>query len=192
MVNDDGFVRLSPGWTSEMAGLGLVTLQKGADPAAVAAQLRKLLPPDVDAFSKPEIIAHERHMWLWDMSIGMIFLMGVAVAIVVGIVIVYQILSSDVLAHLPEYATLKAMGYRDRFLTQVVLSQAAILALVGFLPGLLIAKGLYSVTTLVTNIPMNMTMLRIAGVLALSIGMCGLSGMAALGRLRGADPADLY
>ena len=119
-------------------------------------------------------------MWLWDMSIGIIFLMGVGVAIVVGIVIVYQILSSDVLAHLPEYATLKAIGYPDGFLTQVVLSQAAILALVGFLPGLLIAKGLYWVTTLVTNIPMNMTMLRIVGVFVLSIGMCGLSGMAAL------------
>ena len=193
VVSDEGFARLSPGWTSGMAGLGLVKLESPEiDPAAVAEQLNRVLPADVEAFSRNDIIALDRRMWLWEMSIGLIFLMGVAVAVVVGIVIVYQILSSDVLAHLPEYATLLAMGYRNRFLARVVLFQAVILALMGFLPGLLAAEGLYWLTTFITNIPMDMTVGRIAAVLGLSLGMCILSGLAALWKLRGADPADLY
>lgn len=193
VVSDEGFIRLSPGWTSEMAGLGLVKLESpDVDPKTVAERLNRVLPADVEAFSRNDIIASDRRMWLWDMSIGLIFLMGVAVAIVVGIVIVYQILSSDVLAHLPEYATLLAMGYPNRFLSRVVLFQAVLLALMGFLPGLLVALGLYWLTTLITNIPMDMTVARVVVVLVLSVGMCILSGLAALWKLRGADPADLY
>jgi putative ABC transport system permease protein len=193
VVSDEGFARLSPGWTTEMTGLGLVKLESPeVDPAAVADQLNRVLPADVQAFSRSDIIALDRRMWLWEMSVGLIFLMGVAVAVVVGIVIVYQILSSDVLAHLPEYATLLAMGYRNRFLGRVVLFQAVILALMGFLPGLLAAEGLYRLTTSITNIPMDMTIVRIVAVLVLSVGMCILSGLAALWKLRGADPADLY
>jgi putative ABC transport system permease protein len=193
VVSDEGFARLSPGWTSEMTGLGLVKLESPEmDSAAVAVRLNRVLPADVQAFSRNDIIALDRRMWLWEMSIGLIFLMGVAVAVAVGIVIVYQILSSDVLAHLPEYATLLAMGYRNRFLGRVVLFQSVIVALMGFLPGLLAAEGLYRLTTSITNIPMDMTVVRILAVLVLSVGMCILSGLAALWKLRGADPADLY
>jgi putative ABC transport system permease protein len=192
VMSDEGFIRVSPGWSAEMVGLGLVRLERGADPAAVAAQLGAVLPADVEALSRAEVITRERQMWLWDMSIGIIFLMGVAVAMVVGVVVVYQILASDVLAHLPEYATLKAMGYHDRFLSHVVLFQAVLLALAGFVPGLLAAEGLYWFTAYITNIPMDMTLVRIAAVLALSVGMCSISGLAALWKLRGADPADLY
>lgn len=128
IVSDEGFSRISPGWTSEVAGLGLVKLDgPDVDAATIADRLNALLPPDVQAFSRNDVISRERHLWLWDESIGLIFLMGVAVAVVVGTVIVYQILSSDVLSHLPEYATLIAIGYRNRFLSRVVLFQAVIL-----------------------------------------------------------------
>jgi putative ABC transport system permease protein len=114
------------------------------------------------------------------------------VAFVVGSVIVYQVLSSDVTNHLPEYATLKAMGYSNGFLSRVVLAQAIILALLGFLPGLAVSQVLYVVTAWKTRLPLDMTSLRIVGVLGLSLAMCIASGFVALRKLHHADPADLF
>ena len=139
-----------------------------------------------------EVIARERHIWLWEMSIGLVFVMGVGVALVVGTAIVYQILSSDVTSHLSEYATLKAMGYRNGFLGRVVIEQAVILSVCGFVPALLVALGLYEITRLATNIPIDITPLRVVLVGVLSVGMCIVSGLIALRKLRAAEPADLF
>jgi putative ABC transport system permease protein len=193
VLSDEGFFRLFPGWDSRMVSLGLVKLQgPEVDASAVVEKLNQVLPPDVTALGKADIMARERHMWLWDMSVGIIFILGVAVALVVGAAIVYQILSSDVASHLPEYATLKAMGYRDGFLTRVVLTQALVLSLLGFLPALAAATGLYWLARNLAYIPINMTPARIVFVLALSTLMCCLSGLVALRKLRSAQPADLY
>lgn len=193
LLSDEGFRRLYSGWNPGMVSLGLVKLQDPrTDAEAVVRQMTRVLPADVEVWTKSAIIAHERYMWLWDMSIGVILFLGVVVALLVGAAIVYQILSSDVASHLPEYATLKAMGYTNGFLGKVVLQQALILGLCGFLPGLVVAHGLYALTRAATNIPIYMSLLRVVGVLGLSIAMCAVSGMAALRKLRAADPADLF
>lgn len=192
LVSDDGFLRIHPEWSAETAALGLIKLQPGADADAVANRLASLLPPDVEVLTRAGAIARERRMWLHDMSIGIVFQMGVAVALAVGAAIVYQILSSDVASHLPEYATLRAMGYRNGYLNMVVLQQALILSWLGFLPGLAISEGLYWLTRFITNIPIVMTVSRVLFVLVLSVAMCGLSGVAALRKLHAADPADLF
>jgi putative ABC transport system permease protein len=192
IVNDQGFLRLYPRMTAEMVSLGLVKLAPGAEAGPVIEGIKAILPADVDVLSKAEVIARERHTWLWDMSIGMVFLMGVAVAVVVGVAIVYQILSSDVTSHLAEFATLRAVGYPHRFLAKVVLQEAIILALLGYIFGLLAAMGLYGLATSMADIPIHMTLARVVSVLAISIAMCSISGLAALRKLRGADPADLF
>jgi putative ABC transport system permease protein len=84
------------------------------------------------------------------------------------------------------------MGYSDASLSAVVLQQAAILALLGFLPGLVISQGLYALTAWQTRLPIEMTLLRIVGVLGLSLAMCMTSGLVALRKLRQAAPADLF
>lgn len=196
VLSQEGFRRVQPAWPSQHVSLGLVRLAPGADPAAVSRELRQRFAEqhavDVDVFTRDEVIQRERWVWLWQQSIGLIFTMGVAVALVVGSVIVYQVLSSDVTNHLPEYATLKAMGYSDRFLSRVVLAQAIILALLGFAPGLALSQALYALTAWKTRLPLDMTAARIVGVLGLSLVMCIVSGLLALRKLRGADPADLY
>jgi putative ABC transport system permease protein len=192
VLSDEGFRRLYPGWDPGMVSFGLVKLGPGADAETVARQLNATLLPDVEVLTKADIIARDRQLWLWDMSIGVIFILGVAVALVVGAAIVYQILSSDVASHLPEYATLKAIGYRDGFLSKVVLQQAVVLSLLGFLPGLAGAEGLYWLARTVAYIPIDMTLARVVLVLVLSVVMCSLSGLAALRKLHGAQPADLF
>ena len=66
---------------------------------------------------------------------GIIFGFGVLIGVLVGLVIVYQVLSTDVADHLREYATFKAMGYGPGFFLGVVFEEALILGIMGFMPG---------------------------------------------------------
>jgi putative ABC transport system permease protein len=192
VTSADGFSRIMPGQSADQASLGLVKLAPGADPRAVAAQLRGALPKDINVLTRDEVLAFERQIWVNERSAGVIFRMGVAVALVVGMAIVYQILSNDISKHLREYATLRAMGYTGGFLNRIVLHEALILALLGFFPGWLFAEGLYRLTAYVTRLPIQMTLVRVVFVIALSVLMCSLSGLAALRKVRQADPADLF
>jgi putative ABC transport system permease protein len=186
------FQRTRPGQTADEVSLGLITLQRGADPAAVAGALQNLLPEDVEVLTRADVLGGEVRHWVWETSIGLIFQLGVVVALIVGTAIVYQVLSSDVTNHLPEYATLKAMGYSGNYLASVVLQQAVALAVLGFAPGLAIAAALYALTRAAARIPIDLTVGRVLFVLALTVVMCMVSGLGALRKVRSADPADLF
>jgi putative ABC transport system permease protein len=111
---------------------------------------------------------------------------------VVGVIIVYQVLSTDVNAHLREYATFKAIGYRHDYLLTIVFEEALILAALGFFPGVAVSLGLYQLTRTATNLPMYMTIIRGIQVLLLTIIMCAISGAIATNKLQSADPADMF
>ena len=130
--------------------------------------------------------------WRRNSSVGFIFSLGVLVGFIVGSIIVYQILFGDVMNSLPQYATLKAMGYRDSYVIGIVIQQSAILALVGFVPGLLLSMGLYSLLATVTKLTVLMTTTRALQVLALTFVMCVGSGTLATRKLVQLDPADVF
>jgi putative ABC transport system permease protein len=111
---------------------------------------------------------------------------------IVGTVIVYQILYSDVSDHLSEYATLKAMGYTDAYLLLVVFQEALILAILGYIPGFSISLLVYAGARNATLLPMFMSIGRAILVLALTVLMCFFSGAIAVRKLRAADPADIF
>ncbi len=123
---------------------------------------------------------------------GLIFGFGVAIGIVVGIVIVYQILSTDVADHLREYATFKAMGYGRTYFRSIILEETIILAVVGFVPALVMALLIYYVMAGATGLPIAMSVQRATMVFLGTVGSCVLSGMIALRKLANADPADLF
>jgi putative ABC transport system permease protein len=118
--------------------------------------------------------------------------MGVVMGLVVGSVIVYQILYSDVSEHLPEYATLKAVGYSDGYLFNLVMQEAVILSVLGFLPGVLISHFVYQLTQAATLLPLRLTVPRTFGVYFLTLFMCALSATLAARRLKAADPAEIF
>lgn len=134
----------------------------------------------------------EKNYWASVTGIGFIFGLGVGVGFIVGIVIVYQILYADVSDHLPEYATLKAMGYTDLCLLGVLTQEALLLAILGFLPGFVLSFGLYQVTYAATLLPISMIVDPAVTVLVLTIIMCSISGAIAMRKLRSADPADVF
>lgn len=192
VTSDLNFLRLSPAREKGLIDIGVVKLEPGANLENVLKNLRRELPNDVKILSKQEFIDFEKDYWQTGTSIGFIFTLGTAMGFIVGTVIVYQILYTDVSDHLPEYATLKAMGYKNSYLLMVVFQEALILAFIGYLPGSALAMGLYTLTRNATQLPMMMTVSRAVTVLILTIIMCAVSGAIAVRKLQAADPADIF
>jgi putative ABC transport system permease protein len=192
MTSDQNFLRLFPRREAGSISLGLIKLQPNADPQQVAAVLRGHLPNDVRVLTHGEFIKVEEDFWKSQSPIGFIFGMGTTMAFFVGVVIVYQVLSTDVNAHIKEYATFKAMGYNNGYLLTVVFEEAVILAVLGFIPGLGLPLVLYQMASKATSLPIVMTLARVVFVLLLTLVMCMLSGAIATRKLQSADPADMF
>jgi putative ABC transport system permease protein len=192
VTSDVNFHRILPDRRSGHIELGLIQLRAGAEPARVGARLRAALEDDVLVLTREEWIEREGRYWASTTPIGFVFGFGAIMGLVVGGVIVYQILFADVSQHLAEYATLKAMGYSNAFLSRVVLREAAILSVLGFVPGVLVSSLLYRVTSTATRLPLEMTVGRGALVLLLTAAMCGAAALVALRKVRSADPAEVF
>ncbi|WP_449419721.1 ABC transporter permease DevC [Phormidium nigroviride] len=192
MTSDQNFLRLFPKQEASSINAGLIHLKAGADPVQVQTALKAYLPNDVKVLTKTEFIEFEKQYWFTNTAIGFVFNIGVAMGFMVGVIIVYQVLSTDVSDHLAEYATFKAMGYRSMYLLSIVFEEALILSILGFLPGVGISVGLYSLTRKATNLPMYMTLIRACMVLSLTLIMCLISGTIATRKLQAADPADIF
>ena len=192
MTSDTNFIRMFNKRDKGLIDVGVVKLKPGTDVQSTINAMEAYLPKDVKVFSKAQFIEFERNYWQTGTSIGFIFTLGTIMGFIVGIVIVYQILYTDVADHLSEYATLKAMGYTDFYLLTVVFQEALILSIVGFFPGMFAAVGLYTITRNATNLPLIMTVARATTVLILTMIMCTISGAIAVRKLRAADPADMF
>ncbi len=193
ITSDLNFFRLFPGRDRSSIDAGILRLKPGADPEKVAEEIRQeLTEGDVQVFTKEKLVQYELNYWQTRTTIGFVFGLGTAMGFIVGTVIVYQILYTDVSDHLPEYATLKAIGYGDRYLLGVVFQEALLLAVIGFLPSFGLGILLYTNTARATGLPLIMTTARALTVLIMTIAMCCISGAIAVGRLRAADPADIF
>jgi len=192
VTSDLNFQRLFPDRPPGLVDLGLIHLRKGADPEQVRRKLEAALERDVQILTPEGFVARELRYWGSTTPIGYVFGFGAFMGLLVGGVVVYQILFADVSEHLGEYATLKAMGYTNRALSRLVLEEAAILATLGFAPGLLVALLLYRVTAEATRLPLAMTPERALAVLFLTLAMCGIAALVALRKVRSADPAEIF
>jgi heterocyst specific transport system permease protein len=192
ITSDVNFLRLFPSHQEGLIHVGIIRLQPGTDAVALRDRMTATLPRDVEVLTMDGFKQREVDYWASATPIGYVFTFGAIMGFVVGMVIVYQILFADVSDHLAEYATLKAMGYRDGYLFRVVLCQAVVLAVLGFLPGLAASRGLYQLTNQATHLPMTLGVPVGSAVLTLTIVMCGISGMIAVRRIRSADPAEIF
>jgi putative ABC transport system permease protein len=192
VTSDVNFLRMAPFRQGGLVDVGVIKLKPDADVQAVLAEMRLRLPDDVKVMTRDDYAKAEVAFWSASTPVGYTFDLGVVIAFIVGSVIVYQILYSDVTDHLPEYATLKAMGFRDRYLLIVVFQESLILAVLGFIPGTAIALGIYQITNLATMLPMAMDLGRIVFVFILTAIMSSVSAAIAVRKLQTADPADIF
>ncbi len=191
MTSEETFADFT-GMPRDRANFGLITLKPGAKATEVQAQLKRLLPPDVHVRTRQEIVDHEERYWMQLTSVGQFLGVAVALAIVVGAIFVYQMMAADIRGMLPEYATVKALGYRPLYLTGVVLWQSVLLAVFGYAPGLVASFALYYITRNFGGIPTEMTFERTVIVLLMTCGMCLASGTLAIRKVHAAEPADLF
>ena len=192
LTSTETFLDLMPQKPPGAIEVGLVRLKPGTDPDQVVARLRDRLPNDVSVLTKQGFIDFEQNYWKSSTSIGFIFTLGAAMGFVVGCVIVYQVLYTDVSDHLPEYATLMAMGYRLSHLLGVVVREGFYLAALGYVPAYLAGQGLYWFVRDATKLPVGMDLSRALTVLVMILVMCMLSSLLAMRRLIDADPAEIF
>ena len=192
LTSTETFLDLLPQKPPGAIEVGLVRLKPGVDPEQVVSRLSKRLPKDVSVLTKQGFIDFEQNYWKSSTSIGFIFTLGAAMGFVVGCVIVYQVLYTDVSDHLPEYATLMAMGYRLSHLLGVVVREGFYLAAMGYVPAYLAGQGLYWFVRDATKLPVGMDLSRALTVLVMILVMCMLSSFLAMRRLIDADPAEIF
>jgi putative ABC transport system permease protein len=192
VTSDINFLRMAPYRQGGLIDVGVIKLKPGVDVQAVLSELRSRLPDDVKVMTRDDYAKAEVSFWKASTPVGYTFDLGVVIAFIVGAVIVYQILYSDVTDHLPEYATLKAMGFRDRYLLIVVFQESLILAALAFIPGVVIALGIYRITNIATMLPMAMDLGRVVFVFILTAIMSSSSAAIAVRKLQTADPADIF
>lgn len=190
--SDLNFLRVFPDRKASAIDLGLIHLAPGADPVAVRDAIQAGIPGDVMVMTPKEFRDKEIAYWNKTTPVGYLFAFGAVIGLVVGLIIVYQILFADVQDHIQEYATLKAMGYRHAYLQGVVLQEAVILGVLGFLPGFGVSALVFSLAVEATRLPLEMTVANGIGVFTLTLAMCCVSGIFALRKLRSVDPAEVF
>ncbi|MEH2424483.1 MAG: ABC transporter permease DevC [Nostoc sp.] len=193
IVSDSTFLRINPNSRpADMIDIGLISLKPGSNPETVLKNLQASLPNDVQVFTRQGFIDFEKKYWAIRTPIGFILNLMLTMAAVVGVVIVYQILYSNIATQFVAYATLKAIGYANRYLLNVVFQQALILAILGYIPGLISSVLLYSFAAETTKLPIVMTINNALLILTSTVLMCITSGALAINKLRSADPGDIF
>ncbi|HEY4309221.1 MAG TPA: ABC transporter permease DevC [Pirellulales bacterium] len=172
--------------------VGLLKVKPGVAVTDALHELQATLPEDVSVMTGQQFVDQELTFWRRSTPIGFIFGLGTVMGFIVGVVICYQILYSDVDDHMAEFATLKAMGYQNNYFVALVLQESLWLSLFGFAPGVLVATLLYTSLGHLTGLLLNLTASRVIGVLLMTIAMCIVSGCLALRRVFQADPAELF
>ena len=194
VIGDRTFAKLLPnprGGAPDVE-VGVIKLTPGSDSLAVQRAIAAAVPRDVRVLTKAQLLELERKFQADVSSAGPIFVMGTLVGFIVGMLIAYQIIYTDVSEQQPQYATMKAMGYRTRYLVQVVLEQATLSALAGWVPAVLVSILLFRIIGGVALLPLHMTVELALVSLLLTLSMCLISAVLAVRRVVSADPAEVF
>jgi putative ABC transport system permease protein len=190
LMSEESFAYYFGDQSLQSVSVGILTVEPGADIAAIKAGIQAIVP-GIKVYTPHELLAKEL-AFQETTAVGPIFGFGALMGIIVGVVIVYQVLYADVSDHLAEYATMKAMGYSDLSLLGVIFQEALILGVAGFIPGFGASIGMYKVLGGLTRLDLIMTPEVAVTVFVLTLGMCLVSAAIASGKLRSADPADVF
>jgi len=197
VMSSENFARYFPhrkrfGNPLSVVDVGIIHVQEGFSPEDVQQVLQKTLEKDVLVLTRDKFRTAEIKFWDKSTPIGTIFFAGKMIGFVVGMVICYQVIYSDIAEHMPEFATLKAMGYKTSYFFRLIVVQALLLSVIGFVPAALASRIIYEWLAGQTGLLMQMTPSGIVYVFAMTVSMCVVSGLLAVRKLLAADPASLF
>jgi len=192
IVSDETFFELTDGARGQAVNFVLARVVPGADLLTVLAAVRDALPRDSVAHGRQELWQVEFDYWDSQMPVSDVFFLGTIVAFLVGIVIFYQILFTQISDYLPQYATMKAIGFSDVDIVSIVMLQALMLSVVGYVVAVVLGVVMYAVTAAATGLPIDMTLDRVLILFVLTVSMSVVAGLLALRRVLRADPAEVF
>lgn len=172
--------------------LGVIKLKSTSETMRVQRYLQKMYGKELQVLTKSQLIEAEKNYWNSATALGIVFGFGTFMGLLVGGIVVYQVLYTDVSDHLREYATLKAMGFSNAFILSIVIQEALLLATSAFIPATLVSAGLYAFLSSATAIRISMTPDKILLVGFMTFMVCTASAIIAIGKLRDADPASVF
>ena len=172
--------------------VAVVAVEPNADASVVARALRAALPGDVSVLTRAELRRRDIEHWDSGTPVSVVVLIGLVVGFVIGVVICYQVLYTEIADHLPELATLRAMGYGGAFLATVVTAEAVLLSVAALVPSLAVGAAIYEGVEALTGLRLDLTVPRAALVGGLTVTMCTVAGLLALRQVQRADPAELF
>ena len=172
--------------------LGVIKLKSTSETMRVQRYLQKMYGKELQVLTKSQLIEAEKNYWNSATALGIVFGFGTFMGLLVGGIVVYQVLYTDVSDHLKEYATLKAMGFSNTFILSIVIQEALLLATSAFIPATLVSAGLYAFLSSATAIRISMTPDKILLVGFMTFMVCTASAIIAIGKLRDADPASVF
>lgn len=191
IVGNESFSRLTS-IPPRQVNYGFLRLHQGADPVAVKDRLADILPNDVMVFTRDEMIRQDQDYFIAVKPVGIIFELGVVVSFIVGVVILFQVLNTDISNRLNEFATLKAMGFKSFFIYGIGIKQALLYSLLSYFPALAFAAVIFRVVHALSRLPMELTLGMAAFVFSISLLMCVISCVLGLQKVRRTDPAELF
>ncbi len=172
------------------ASFYLVKLAPGADLSVVQSDLKARLP-DLDILTKAEIKQRSIAHWLFGTGAGIALIGGAILGTLVGTVIVAQTLYASTKDHLNEFATLRALGSSSGYIHRVILAQAGLSAVMGYVLGMAIALAVV-VMSAGSELPIVMTPHLALALFALTVSMCAISALSAIVKVTRIDPAMVF
>jgi len=168
----------------------LVKLAPGADIAKVQTDLGSRLE-SADVLTKDEFESRSLLQWLFRTGAGLALIGGAILGSLVGTVIVAQTLYSSTKDHIHEFATLRALGSSKSYIHKVILAQAGLSAVIGYVLGMAIALlVLYASRN--SSLPLVMTPGLAFWLFALTLFMCSISALSAIVKVTKIDPATVF
>ena len=180
------------GQPAAIVDLGLLRLAPGADPVAVRAALTARAAGRLSIHTPAELHRREVIDIVGRTPTGIVFGIGLAVGLLIGTVVCYQILFTEVHDHQRPLAMLRAIGHPPGLVSRIVFAEASVLTLTGGILGAVLSHGFHVWLADRTRLPMELTPARIAFIGGLAVLMGLLAAWRAAARARRADPASLF
>jgi putative ABC transport system permease protein len=174
----------------EKATFLLVQLEPGANVQTVQQTLRERLEGS-EVLTKEEFRKRSLNQWLFNTGAGVALIGGALLGILVGTVIVAQTLYSSTKDHINEFATLRALGSSSGYIHKVILAQAGLSAVLGYILGMLISLGVLYLSRS-SPLPLVMTPGLAMSLFGLTLGMCAISAVSAIVKVTKIDPATVF
>jgi len=172
--------------------IGLVRLTPGTNASSFLDSVRNDIPGDVNVFTLKDFLDFEKSYWDQSKPIGFVFAFNAALGFIVGMLILYQILYTDVSNHLSDFSTMLALAYTYGRIRIIVFQESLYLVAIGYPIGVIGSILLFSLINNATGLQVKMSADRVLICFALVVLMSSISALMAMQKLDDANPIEVF